>query len=391
MRIPFEELDLRQGRSGPVETQAFDESVTRENVHDFPNSKEHRKEFVLFDELSDTSNKEWLVQGLLGAGEASACYGKPGSAKSALAEDMGLHVAAGWSWHGRKVKQGAVVYVALERRKLVERRGSAFRLKHSLKTAPFAIVGGVYDLRDRHTVDHLVQIIHDVEAATGQTVVLVIIDTLSRALCGGDENSPKDMGAIVNATSILQTETAAHVHWVHHTPLDGSDRLRGHTALLGAMDTTILVAKNGTLRTATVVKANDSEEDEQIAFRLESVTTGRNADGEITTAPVVCPVDNDGAMHSSATRKPDRLTKSAQIALNALAEVIIEQGAEPPASNHIPAGMKAVSVDAWRKHSYLRGISTGDDRAKQLAFQRASERLIGSSRVGTWDGLVWLA
>ena len=376
MEISFQER-IGQRRSGD------------DNVHDFPHEK-HRKEFVLFDELSETSNKEWLVHGLLGAGEASASYGKPGAAKSVLAEDMGLHIAAGWPWHGRKVKQGAVVYIALERRKLVERRSIAFRLRHNLKTAPFAIVGGVNDLRDRHTVDHLVQIIRDVEIATSQPVVLVIIDTLSRALCGGDENSPKDMGSIVNATSVLQASTQAHVHWVHHTPLDGSDRMRGHTALLGAMDTTILVAKNGILRTATVVKANNSEEDEQIAFTLESVTIGRNLDGDVTTAPVVCPTVNDGVRHSSA-QKPVRLTKSAQIALNALAEVIVEQGAVPPTSNHIPAAVRAVSVDAWRKHSYLRGISTGDDRAKQLAFQRASERLIGSSRVGTWDGLVWLA
>jgi hypothetical protein len=37
-----------------------------------------------------------------------------------------------------------------------------------------------------------------------------------------------------------------------------------------------------------------------------------------------------------------------------------------------------------------RGISTSDEeRAKQQAFKRASEHLIGLGRVGVWDGSVW--
>jgi len=113
-----------------------------------------------------------------------------------------------------------------------------------------------------------------------------VIDTLSRALSGGDENSSKDMGMIVAATSKLQAETKAHILWVHHMPQDGAERLRGHGALLGAMDTTVHVAKNGTLRTATVIKSNDAEEGESIAFTLESITIS-----EDTTAPVVVPAE----------------------------------------------------------------------------------------------------
>jgi RecA-family ATPase len=160
-----------------------------------------RRPFTLYDELTTDSNKNWLIHNLLGAGEASCMYGKPGDGKSVLAQDLGLHVAANAIasrlWHGREVRGGAVVYVALERKKLVERRAIAFRKKHGLKNLPFAVVGGVYDFRSPKVVQELVDIIKQVEAATGQPVALVIIDTLSRAMAGGDENSPKDMGAIV--------------------------------------------------------------------------------------------------------------------------------------------------------------------------------------------------
>jgi hypothetical protein len=109
--------------------------------------------------------------------------------KSVLAEDLGLHVAAGWPWHGRPVRRGAVLYIALERGKLIERRAIALREKHGIRDLPFAIIGGVYDFRDKRTAKLIIEIARQVEMATGEPVVLIIIDTLSRGLCGGDENS----------------------------------------------------------------------------------------------------------------------------------------------------------------------------------------------------------
>lgn len=243
--------------------------------------QDRKSKFLLYREMDATSRKDWLVHGLLGAGDASAFYGIPGRGKSVLIEDLALHIAAGREWHGRRVKQGAVLYVALERKKPVERRAIAFRARHAIADIPFALVGGVFDLRTPQAVASLVEVVRNVEAETGENVVLIVIDTISRALSGGDENSPKDMGAIVAATSRLQAETKAHVLWVHHMPQDGAERLRGHGALLGAMDTTVHV-QAGDVKTASVVKANDSEEGECVAFTLESVTIGPE-----TTAPVV--------------------------------------------------------------------------------------------------------
>ena len=181
---------------------------------------------MLYRELETESRKEWLVHNLLGAGDASAFYGVPGSGKSALVEDLALHIAAGREWHGRGVKQGAVLFVALERKKLVERRAIAFRERHQIENIPFAIIGGMYDLRSTEAVKSIIGACRAIEEETSEAIALIVIDTISRALCGGDENSPKDMGAIVAATSRLQAETKAHVLWVHHMPQDGAERLR---------------------------------------------------------------------------------------------------------------------------------------------------------------------
>jgi hypothetical protein len=349
---------------------------------------ERKRPFILFSELEAQSSKEWLVHNLLGHGEASAMYGKPGDGKSVLAEDLGLHVAWGRPWHGRPVRRGAVLYVALERQKLVERRAIAFREKHGVRDLPFAIIGGVFDFRDKRTVRYIIDVVRQVEVLTGEQVTLVIVDTLSRALCGGDENSSKDMGAIVASTALLQQGTGAHIMSIHHIPIDGGERMRGHGALLGAMDTTISVVKGDTARTATVIKANDSEEGERVAFTLESVPIGQDGEGNQTTAPVVVPMES----MPPQSAKSAHLTKAAQIALRALAEALDEQGQPAPASNHIPLGVKVVEISTWRQQAYRRGISTSEeDRAKQQAFKRASEQLIAGGRVGMWDKSVWMA
>ena len=263
-----------------------------------------KQQFTLYRDLATTSTKEWLVKNLLGHQEASASYGAPGSGKSVLVEDMGLHIAGGLQWHGREVRQGAVCYVALERRMLVERRAIAFRKHHAIQDLPFAIIGGVYDFRDPRTATTVAEIIEQVEHQTLQQTALIIIDTISRALAGGDENSPKDMGAIVATTARLQEATGAHVAWVHHVPINAGERLRGHGALLGALDTTINVEKlaNGQ-RTATVIKANDSEEGQRITFTLKSVDIGIE-----TTAPVVVQAEEQPRITSSEPR----LTKNQQ-------------------------------------------------------------------------------
>lgn len=213
----------------PLDNNALDRLAIRQD-----------RPLVLFGDLSATSNKQWLVRELLGEGDASGVYGKPGDGKSVLVEDMALHTAAGRDWHRKQVRQGGVLYIALERKKLVERRAIAFRETYDLSSLPFAIMGGVHDFRVPRTAVRIGEIAKQVEEATETPLRLICIDTLSRALCGGDENASKDMGAIVNVTALLQQGT-------------------GRPCLLAAPHASggRANARTGNLRTATVVKAND--------------------------------------------------------------------------------------------------------------------------------------
>jgi hypothetical protein len=254
--------------------------VWRDNLSG-ASSADRKPMFTLYADLQASASKSWLVHGMLGADEVSAWYGPPGCGKGVIIGDMALHIAAGLDWHGKAVTSGAVLYVALERKKVVERRAIAFRLKYGHANLPFAIAGGVYDFRDPMIADRISSICWEVQKHTKKRLVLIIVDTLSRALAGGDENSPKDMGALVATVAKLQEQVAAHVLLVHHIPHD-TDRLRGHGALLGAVDTSVSVSNGGGTRSAKVVKTNDGEEGVGVTFTLESVTI--HDDG--TAAPV---------------------------------------------------------------------------------------------------------
>ena len=155
---------------------------------------------------------------------------------------------------------------------LVKRRLAAFRTHHAVDEIPLAVASGHVDLRTssesaEEIVEHAKRLADIGEAST----TLILIDTVSRALAGGDENSPKDMGSLVGNLGLIQEATGAHVAVLHHIPADGSQRLRGHGALLGACDTTIKVESLAGCRTATVDKVNDGPDGERVTFDLKSV------------------------------------------------------------------------------------------------------------------------
>ena len=204
---------------------------------------------------------------------------------------------------------------------------------------------------------------------------LLIVDTTSRALCGGDENSPKDMGALIANLGRIQGSVEIHLLLTHHQPAE-KERMRGHGALLGAVDTTVHITKTTAGRFAEVVKSSDHEEGQRVAFFLNSVTVDTDEQGDPITAPVVIE-----AMAGVAPKKKASLPNAAKVAINALEEAIAELGVVPPASNHIPPATRAVTADQWRDYAYRRGISTSDKpRAKQAAFERAVKE--SSSRQG---------
>ncbi len=244
---------------------------------------------------------------------------------------------------------------------------------------------------DVATAGMVLDVVHRIEDKFGIGTTLLGIDTVSAALCGGDENSPKDMGALVATFRRIQEKLSdkAHMLATHHQPHDAK-RMRGHGVLLGAVDATIEVdGSNALARSATVRKTNDGEEGLKVTFKLESVVIGENENG-VTTAPVVVPVIGVSAKANAAAKTT--LPATARIALDTLTDLIVDFGQTPPSNARTPDNAKAVKIQQWREDCYRRGISKSEEpRARQLAFDRAATALQAAKVIGVWEPFVWLA
>jgi hypothetical protein len=340
-----------------------------------------------FAELKMSTAPAQLIRGLIPRVGLTVVWGPPKSGKSFVVFDAMMHVAIGEHYRSREVTHGPVVYCAFEGAEGYGKRAKAFRKHHDLpdnSNPPFFLVSARMDFVRDHPA--LIASIRD-KLGTDDPAA-VVLDTLNRSL-PGSESSDQDMAAYIKAADAVRETFNCAVIIVHHCGIDIS-RPRGHTSLTGAVDAQLAVKRDaGDNIILKVEWMKDGAEGDVVASRLDAVEVGTDDDGHPITSCVIVPVD--GSVVTTASKAP-RLTKAAQTALRALVEAVSECGDIPPASNHIPPGVRVVTVDQWRDYAYRMGISTSsENRARQQAFKRASEHLIADGHVGFWDNQVWLA
>jgi hypothetical protein len=236
--------------------------------------------------LSQFANSEsrgpgYLVKGLLQKASHVIAYGPPGGGKTFALLDLAYHVAAGKEWMGHKVHGGPVLYLPFEGGGGLIKRAQALRQKYGDADVPFFIAPASFNLRELAGRQVLASIIADLP----EKPVLVVIDTLARALVGGDENSAQDVGAFNSAVAALIEATGACVLVVHHSGKNQNAGARGSSALLGAIDTELQISDNR----VTASKQRDVEIGAPIGFKLVPVVVGLDSDGDEMTSCVVEP------------------------------------------------------------------------------------------------------
>lgn len=360
--------------------KAFDESV----VEGLP-GEPARLTLVPFDEIALGTERRYLVKGLIPIPGLSVIWGAPKSGKSFWTFDLVMHVALGWEYRGRRVHQGPVVYCCFEGQSGVKARVEAFRQRYSDKLTdevPFFLQPVTLDLVRDHP-----ELIEAVRATLGGAMpVAIVLDTLNRSLAGSESNDA-DMSKYIRAADAIRDAFGCSVLIVHHCGINDS-RPRGHTSLTGAADAQLAVKRNSAGNILVTVEfMKDGDAGECVASCLESIEVGADEDGEPITSCVVVEAE---ASCAKAPKRGKRLSKSAQIALNALEKALIEAGEVPPASNLVSPATPTVSVSLWRRYAYQSGISSGEDRAKQKAFSRAHDALVAEKLVGAWGDDRWL-
>ncbi len=344
---------------------------------------------VWIDDAQASTDPTYCIKGLIDQQALSLIYGPSGDGKTFFTLDLSAHVAAGMRWRGLRVRQGLVVYVAAEAGASILRRFIAWRDRNVGEAregrVPLAIITRSANLLEIVDVDTLLEELRAIAIEAKIPLALVVFDTLSRSMPGGDENKSADMTSVIAAADAIRDELEAGVVLVHHSGKDAQKGARGHSSLFAAADTVISVVE----RVAVVEKVRDGLTGGRFPFALDVVSLGEDSDGDPVTTCVVQHLDNTGP-----GRRPNRkLSGVAKVAFQALTEAVTDHGEVMPSSSTIPGGVRAVTMVRWRDQFRLRyGTDTDggarDQDAIKKAFQRAREQLVEA--VGVSDPYVWL-
>jgi RecA-family ATPase len=279
-------------------------------------------ELVHFENMKPRLGDGYLIKGLLGSGAMAVLYGESGSGKTFLALHLGLCVAGEIEVFGHRVRQCGVVYIAAEAGRGIENRVAVAKQEFEFpEMMPFAAIETPVDLCTQAAdTDAIADAIRN--ADLGMPVELIIIDTLSRVMAGGNENAPDDMGALVRNLDRLRADTGGGILIVHHTGKELSRGARGHSLLRAATDTEIETTKDEAIYTARVTKQRDYATEGSFAFSLHQVELGFDRDGDQITSCIVEPSDSA----AKADKPGKRLSDDTRIALRTLRKAISEAG-----------------------------------------------------------------
>ena len=336
-------------------------------------------------DLAQQPDREPLIKGVLDQGALSLMFGDSGAAKSFLVVDIGLHVATGRTWHDRKVRQGAVVHIAAEGSGGIKRRLEAQSRYHGIEpnVVPFYVLPRAIDLcRSDSDTDELIKAIGQIEGNE-----LIVVDTISRALGGGDENSSYDMGTFVKNCEKLRLQTGAHVMLVHHPGKDASRGARGHSLLRAAVDTEIQVTKSNDEVTLKVTKQRDIASGGTFTASLVSVEISQDEDGEAITSCVVIEAEP-----SKAEKPLTGYAKTAYEALVKVADDIALASPNPNPKHNSDRTSRVCPVIVWREEFRTRCVDAMDIKPDtfQKRFTRSAESLEGRGLVGFRGGKAWV-
>ena len=326
-------------------------------------------ETMTLEQLQSMPPVQWLVDGFLTKTGFTVMYGPPGCGKTFCALDIAMCVATGRDWHGRHVINGAVLYIAAEGVGGLGKRCKAWREQNmpgGSDKVPFYVLPTSVNMGDDAELQKLITTIYELQIEHNVVFSLIVVDTVARAMLGADENSASDMGKFVKACDRLKDEYGCALLAIHHSGKDASRGMRGSSALLGAVDTSVQATKSELTIKLFVDKQKDAEPPEDMYFTMNSVEVGVIG-GE--TSVYLTPADS-GDFKSDKSTLSDKQLKAMNCCRDAVEGDVINQG------------VARDSFMYWLENEG--GIDGDDEKAKKrrrMAWVRALNSLIESGNL----------
>ena len=345
---------------------------------------------VWADKMGAPEPAPYLIKGLLASNSLAMMYGASNSGKSFVALDMCAAISAGVPWFHKRVKPGGILYLAAEGEHGIRNRVFALRNKFQIPENRFAF--RFADIDFLHNDQCAVRAAREVEAIErlgGIRPTLIVVDTLSQSMAGGNENDSTDMTAVIRQLQHLRRELQLTVLIVHHRGKNVEMGARGHSSLRAAVDTELEISMTEAgIRSITVTKQRDMPFSDPVVFHLQQVQIGVDEDGdEITTATVEAPTDDMiDAVQESEKAQPKGTN---QIAIRDAFFQLRDSHAGR--SNPGGTGFPPAGVYYCIEYEKLMDHTLGRMAGGKVAFQRSFDALLAIDYLCMNEGLVWIS
>lgn len=354
-KLPVMTQDEPEHIEVEVEPEQADTGKDRENAGKETGKK---RRFLVYtheniDTLPDTA---WTVKNILPDIGVGALHGESTVGKSFLALDMAAAITEGRAWFGHKTRKRPVAYLVLEGIGGFKKRLRAYEIAHGRKLPndDMHIIGvdpmEGFDIRNQ---DHCTEL-----AASLPADCIIIVDTLSQAALGRNENTSEDGGKVLAGARIL-AGTSRFVLFVAHCGKDQTRGISGWYGFFAALDMNIEVTRQGSGYVWTAKKVKDGMDGVKGHFKRDVVELGEDADGEAITSCVIRP---DETVRAEAAPR-ERMTPTMKTGMESFDACVRALGGG------------GVRLEEWREYFYA--ADTADSRdSKKKNFQNARRDLV---------------
>jgi hypothetical protein len=234
-------------------------------------------------EIDSEPDPKWIFKDLISERSTVMMFGPSGSYKSFIALMLCLAKATGKPAFGSTPTPGLVFYGALEGKAHLKKARLAWRVINSIEgkienffvgTAPMIAAGGeMQEFGDEIA-----------KRCAGRSPSIIVIDTLSKAMAGLNENDAKDATQFIRFCDSLVEAFGCTVIAIHHTGKETARGARGSSAFFAGFDTVLEVkAHKATKAVSVYVRKHKDAEEREAPWTFEGRVTGPSLTFEMTT------------------------------------------------------------------------------------------------------------
>lgn len=321
---------------------------------------------------------------ILSEREVTLISAQPKAGKTLVSQTIAMHIASGRDLGGLQVhEQRPVLYYALESQVAIKKRTAAWKMQQTEFKNPvdedafkMYVNEAPVNLLDEKTREDFVNKIKAAEQwfidRGTEPLGAIVIDTLTKAMPMGDQNSVEDTSAVFNVIDMIKDAgIVAPVVIIHHNTKNG-EQPRGSSNIQAEPDTLLTVKQDADTNVLTLSVVMARSIDDTLEYHFQPVTKhlGITEQGYEITAPVLLPSEGPDAV--AADEATESLLASVDPNLRDKIDKVVEEGEDrrkrrfakerAPSINHNLSVLDALAefgIGTWSRvkiAEYLRDV-----------------------------------